>query len=340
MDDDQKVSPPRWEDIGADCVDTDRECKRMAEEAGPLTYKPPDRPNPFRDMLRGKHRIPREYLVDEILPCKEVHLIVGASGSGKSTWLYGCFLPDWAGGKPIFGYESNPVPYVVVSMERSIDSVLVTLDRLGAPETPIADGRGCRSLEAAVERGLDVVSDARFFIIEGIATIAPSGAKADYANIGKFLVDAGQFAEQRGFSFAGTAHQPKMHKGESYEDPRQRVLGSVAWAAMSETIILIERDEPGNLENLNRKITLLPRNTHESEHLYLLDEQGKFKPVDDKACDDAMDILINKMEWTFSGKELVKAGKEAGVSQASVYRWLDKTKIVTRMKKGYYVKFG
>ena len=77
---------------------------------------------------------PLEFLIDGILPANEVHLLGVSSGSGKTTFTFQVFLAQWQKGEPLFGHQSNPVPYVYVSLDRSRSSVTRTLERLGLVE--------------------------------------------------------------------------------------------------------------------------------------------------------------------------------------------------------------
>lgn len=71
-----------------------------------------------------------EFLIDEIMPANEVHLICGASGSGKTTWTFQEFLAEWQAGRSVSGHASHPVPYVYIALDRTRASVTRTLERL------------------------------------------------------------------------------------------------------------------------------------------------------------------------------------------------------------------
>src|SRR5437868_2371834 len=133
-----------------------------------------------------------EYLVDQILPHQEVHLIGGPSGSGKSTWALQTLVTEWQRGLDVLGHRSHPVPWVYVSGDRSYDSVLRTLARLhikpdhlrtySAVDHQVFDLavvlRECRKLDPTPQ----------LILCEGIASLMPKDASPNgYRDVAEYL---------------------------------------------------------------------------------------------------------------------------------------------------------
>ena len=275
------------------------------------------------------------YLVDEIFPAGEIHLIAGASGVGKSTWMMQ-FLDQWREYKLIFGRKSHPLPYTWCSLDRSLKSMNKTFERVGVLGVPNVDCRGIVELAKVIESGREVCPDAKVFFIESFGLLAPSGVRGDYGNVGLFLTRASRLCEREDITIFASVHLAKTKEGQGYTDPRQKVSGSVAWAAMTDTIVLIERSDPQKLTDNSRKVSVLPRNEAEMEYEYKLDNQGRFILERDRPVEEIMNIVIEKMPKEFSFQDIVIASFDAGVSLASLKRWLTESGTVKRKAHGVY----
>lgn len=221
--------------------------------------------------------MPREFVIDQIFPVEQVHLIAGASGVGKSTWLLRMMV-DWKDGKEVLGYPSFPLPFAYVSCDRGLSSIEATLERLeiDVASLPIIDGRG-HGLPFVVATAKEKVPEVKVLFIEGFQSMAPSveGSKL-YGATSRFLLESALLAESQHLTIIGTAHTPKMKEKEGYPDPRQKVSGSAAWAAYSETIILIERPKADDIYDARRVLYVLPRNAREEKFEFKLDDRGRF----------------------------------------------------------------
>lgn len=239
-----------------------------------------------------------EYLIDTILPSAEVHLIGGPSGAGKTTWIFQ-FLSDWSAGKDVLGYASHPVPWVYVSTDRSNRGVLRTLKRMGIdPATiPFASTLGATddSIKGHIQAGLTKVPEARLIVVEGMSGLSPESsrnANGGYQSVRRFLGNLSKFCQDGDFTVIGVVHSPKMKEDSRYTNPRQRVMGSVAWAAYSETIFLVEEfklDDPSHKDD--RTLMCLPRNAA-SQYVNLRFKDGRLIPWEDELDDAFIDQYI------------------------------------------------
>lgn len=221
-----------------------------------------------------------EFLIEGILPAGEAHLIGGASGSGKTTWIFQNFLAQWIAGQPVFEHESHPVPYVYLSMDRSRSSVTRTLKRLGLldvltriiclNEMP----EDCLSLPAILKFALTKFPDAKLVIIEGFALIA--GEKTNgYTAVGHLMRKTARICAKDGLTIIGVCHAPKMRTDEAFQHSRELLLGSVSWAAYSDTIIVLNMDEMTNVIT----VKVMPRNSAMESHNLQFGQNGVLQPV-------------------------------------------------------------
>jgi hypothetical protein len=219
------------------------------------------------------------FLIDKILPANEVHILGGASGVGKTRWLFQT-LQEWTDKVPILGYDSHPVPYLYVSTDRSLASVHRTCQDLGIDPSKIPI---LAAVEKELERGYSVrwlfdtakkvKPDARLLVVEGLATFIPQGKVNDYSEVSKFLRKLTRECQQRGMTFLGVHHTSKSREKDTYENPREKLLGSMAWAAYSETIFVLDFVSSRDMENPYRKLHLLPRNHAPNRVFHYVQEQ-------------------------------------------------------------------
>lgn len=239
--------------------------------------------------MSAEQKVPfhQEHLIDHLMPAREVHLVVGPSGAGKTTWLV-TFLNNWSQGASVFGHASHPAPYRYISLDRSKSSVLRTLDRLGVAHDafPFYDAPPSVTSATALTQ---IIADAKkkhpetkLFVVEGIATRVPDGKANDYKIVADFLLALRRLCEQLDITILGVAHTTKTKGEDKYENPRQRIAGSVAWGGFSETIIVLEPKDAADPEDNTRELMLLPRNWKEQVFEYafedgLLVERSKVK---------------------------------------------------------------
>lgn len=215
----------------------------------------------------------QEHLIDDILPARELHLVAGPSGAGKTTWMIK-MIDQWRQGQSIFGHASHPRPFMYLSLDRSRAGVLRIFDRLKIDHknfhvfVPKANSNNQKLALAQLLKGLiQQHPDVRVFFIEGFQSRTPDGKMNDYKVVAHFLLELQQLCEEHNITIIGVAHASKAKQDEKYLNPRERVNGTVAWAAYSETIIVVEPEDPDDPENRNRRVMLLPRNAREQVFL-------------------------------------------------------------------------
>lgn len=295
----------------------------------------------------------REYIVDPILPVGEIHLIAGSSGAGKTRFILQA-LKQWHQGKPFLGYKSNPCPFIYVSCDRSAASVEETLETLdlSPSDIPFIDGRGfvrhgTESFNELFKEVNRTYPEARLLVVESIGQLVPTkGQHLDYYQAtGRFLIDLSNHISKRGLTILGTVHCPKQRKNAELADPRQFVLGSVAWGAFAETLIVIARNSPEDPADRGRKLWLLPRNAPEETYDFEVNHRGQFVEIPSKEKIDAFERLT---VWlgAFDGQDfdveaMMSKAEQLGISRRTVYRWVSKVAaegLLVKVRRGIYRK--
>lgn len=293
----------------------------------------------------------RPCLVDSILPFGEIHIIAGASGVGKTTWGFQ-FLHDLAQGRPILGYPSHPVPFIYVSCDRSHESVVETLERLEIdPATiPYIDARtipddGTDSFDKLIVASRALVPGVRLIFVEAFSLMIPQkGSHLDfYRMTARYLASVAKRLARERLILIGTVHSPKQREDAKIIDPRQSILGTVAWGAFVETIIVIQRVNPMNTKDQNRQLYLLPRNAREQSYEYDLDERGRFVEIHPEIVCNSMDEAVDRWAAGFEiGYEKFQTqATRLGISRSTLDRWLHQKVdggVLRRVAKGVYQK--
>jgi len=221
-------------------------------------------------------------IVDTIFPGQRVHLIGGASGAGKTTWLMQ-MIEDWRQEKPIYGFPSHPVPFVYLSYDRDTDDFIDTCDRLKIdPNTynfvsPIEKDFDLPLL-MMLEKLHKANPETKLYIVEGIASQTPDGKINDQRIVGRWLRQLQAFCKRYGVTIIGVLHAAKTKERDRYKEPRARIAGCGAWAGYSSTVVIIE-EESADTDSSIRELMILPRN--DKKFSFTLDfKDGRLVEVD------------------------------------------------------------
>lgn len=297
---------------------------------------------------------PEEGYFEGLFPKGQVHLIGGASGSGKSTLSFQMYKAltrldgEWLGRKTI------PAAWAYVSGDRSSNSVKATQKRLGVDFkifSLVDEGMVGADLSSEILPRLTKFYGYRpnFVYVDGFTSLCPGGKINDYMPVAKWLAHLSGFCQRKNLTILGACHTTKVREGETFTDPRQRIAGSVSWAAYTETVLLIE--SPGAKDDKGkRRVMLLPRNAPADMLNMQFGEDGSLQIADsskDAILADrfVLDNLMNKLSLG-AGEEIYylklwNMAKEKHVNRRTFDRWLAKAIEgggLVRMKKGVYVK--
>ncbi len=290
----------------------------------------PTKPDPF------------EFIIDQILPAREVHIIAGPSGSGKTTWLLPTIVA-WKRGQKVLGYNSFPKPFVYVACDRSEADMLRTFRRLGIDPKEIphfsALSDGLSNFDAIVTRARQMVSDVRVLFIEALPALLGAGSIIDYGIVSNFVRKATALCVEKNFTIVCTGHAPKEKEGQGYKSPRQKVIGSSAWGGFGNTLIIFEpQGRTGKLV----KVSVLPRNAPDQVLFFERGENGRLEPTSAQKLEqfshDLLNDFLDKLAPgdEFGTSELIE---KFAVSKSGFYRWLNQAEQenrIERVKQGTY----
>lgn len=305
----------------------------------------------------------QQFIIDPILPVREIHLIAGGSGAGKSTFA-GQIAADLMAGTELFGHSiERPQKMGYLAFDRSLNGMRRTFERcLGTDKIPFPFYSTITSPEFAdlVKTGappddyikcfLELHPDTDILFVDGIG-MAFSGDSSSLSEVAKFVHRLVRFLHRHTTPLTMIAlhHMGKQKKGNEYAQARARLHGSVAWAATCETCILIEPEKEEDPENPHRIITLCPRNAPERTYTYAFDEDGRLIPaaaiVEGQTPFEIFSDRVSSLPEAvdIAKVELELISDELNISRASATRYIPlliEQKVLIKVRRGVYQRLG
>lgn len=308
---------------------------------------------PANGELRWKSkRPPREYIIEDVLPTKGVHLLAGPSGAGKTTLAFQ-LLEAVSKGEPWLGHPTKKMKCAYISADRASISVWETLDRmeLDIEVFSLVDEQLEKaSLTDVIIPRLTAKFGGRpdLIYIDGFTSMCPGGQMNNYMDVALWLAALQRYVQKIGTTILGAVHTAKVREGEEIKNVRQKVLGSVSWAGYSETVIIVEPSDSADVENNKRVVYICPRNRPESrEYAYVEDGKlvlhGDTKLVEAGAAAFLLDRLLPLIDMgadkTFTHNRLWLMAENKGVKRRTFDNWLKKLVeegTILRLQKGIY----
>lgn len=316
----------------------------------PLGYSLPAEPQPTStevspgvwlpangDLRWKSKRPPREYIIEDVLPTKGVHLLAGPSGAGKTTLAFQ-LLEAVATGQPWLGHATKKMKVAYISADRASISVWETLDRmeLDIEVFSLVDEQMEKaSLTDVIIPRLTAKFGGRpdLIYIDGFTSMCPGGQMNNYMDVALWLAALQRYVQKIGTTILGAVHTAKVREGEEIKNVRQKVLGSVSWAGYSETVIIVEPSDSTDVENNKRVVYICPRNRPETrEYAYV--EEGKLvlhgasKEAEVGAASFLLDRLLPTvsvdLDGTFPHNRLWLMAENKGVKRRTFDAWLKK----------------
>lgn len=304
----------------------------------------------------------RTFICDPLLPSREIHLIAGGSGAGKST--FACQLAcDLINGGEFFGLPiTRPQSVAYLAFDRSEDGMYDTFRRTTGQTTipfpfystttsPEFSDPAHQEANGAIKRIQELHPDLDVLFLDGIG-MAFSGDSSSLTDVARFVKSMVKTLHRltRPLTLFANHHMGKVKKGNEYAAARSRIHGSVAWAATSETVILIEPENEEDPENPHRRITLCPRNAPERVLTFAFDEDGRLVPASDGTLIEprpkyhALDLALSELnQEELTTAEIEATGDALKLSRATTTRYiaeLCEAKKLHRLRRGIYQHAG
>lgn len=256
------------------------------------------------------------YLIDRILPAREVSLLTGRSGSGKTRLLFS-MLSEWESGAPVFGHESYPAPWTYLSMDRSRESVNRSLYEMGYDPAAFrivgrenVKGRVSATMLLDTYRGH--FPDTRLWVVEGLVFLVGRGR--DFNNgpaVYDLCTELMLWCKKHDATIIGVTPSSKVAAREGELHGREGVIGSVAWGLSVESIFQVSPSQRGPDF---RRLDIYNHNAKQEEIDLQFDERGRLTPL---PVLPTVESLLRQGGENANIKEIARLCKK---SVATVYR--------------------
>jgi hypothetical protein len=292
-------------------------------------------------------------IVEGILQTGRLHLMSGPSGVGKTTITLQ-MIEAIATGEPFLGFATTKVPILYVTADRTREEhfetckrVGVSMDDLGVRVVAVSDYATPPLLYEVLDKHakpgyLVIIEPLPFFIVDAINR---HGNINDNTQVSHFIANIKRRAVTGQYTPLGSCHAPKSKEGLNYAMMREKTAGTSAWGAYTATNIIVEMQDPNEIDSPFRTIHFLLRNAKSFTKQFQFNEQGRLV-VCQAGKSNAWDSLDKEFAaWpddsTFSYDQLGMWIELVGCSMKTAQRWLDgkmKSGEVTRIDRGIYKK--
>jgi hypothetical protein len=293
-----------------------------------------------------------EHIIDSLMPRREVHILAGASGVGKSTLMFQ-LVDLLTNGEEVFGHPSHPVSIGYLCADRSDADLARTFERVRVktqiPRYSIFTNdkfKDTHSATDAIRRLLLLHPEVNFVILDAVSTFVENVNSA--REVGNFLKSLTALAQANNITILLIHHTAKTKKDSGYSTPREKMAGCGAWGGYSNLNLILDAKDSSDPSDPYRILYVCPRNSTNFTIDYMLDSEGmlieipkaddKQKPADRRAAQD--EWLESQPETRFHVSDL-HAGLDEPAQKTFyriVGRWIDEGKLKRDKEKGYYVK--
>lgn len=294
-----------------------------------------------------------EYLIADILPAGEIHLLAGPSGAGKTTLLMQ-MIKDYLEGKPVFGYQTFPGQVFYVSCDRTLNEQKRVMDRTqtswGSFEVAVLSQIVPKNTSPTIEAILRHVKAhqplTKLLVVDGFATLTPSGKYMDYSTVSVWLRHCQDLCQLYDITILGVVHFAKEKKGEGYSNQRERILGSAAWGGFANLVLTLSKEDPEDATSTIRNLWICPRNEAEIKMKLKMEKGGKLVTFQDSEEDQLASILeleLKKLpiDRVFQRKDVLElnAKLDLPVAAITVDRMLKRLVVEGRLEKAGQGKY-
>ena len=223
-----------------------------------ITFHTPALPDP-----NGEYVIsPVEGQMDGWFPLGDISLIGGASGTGKTTWIFE-MLHKQKQGFPVLGHHTNQYMFQVLAYDRGRNAFTRTMRRLNLlptdiPTTPLPLAFGTEAVQGIINEIEKMNPTPNIIFIEGLDMLLDDANKKSV--VSPFMRQLQETAAHFHIALICSVGAPKTKRGEDYAAKRDKLSGSEAWGRNCETVCVLEFSEEDDGTAPQRELTVLPRN--------------------------------------------------------------------------------
>lgn len=289
-------------------------------------------PEPEFTSDSSREQLPRyDWIVKDIFPAREIHLIHGPSYIGKTRITIKHIIDPIEHGQPVWGHQSTQCRCAYIACDnRSKKSIDVTLNQIGARPHKVISARDDRIIRPTLDWVLNVTTDCSVVVLDPISRFMPGSGREmnDYQLMADFLCKMGIWCDDNNITVLGLHHDGKSNEATKDRDARERILGSSALSGYSETIVSMGYYEAGDRDRKIVRVYVEARNNVKENYSYQWMNKGVPEYVEGAAKSIVLDIYFKgqPIGTTFT-TELIKTWAESVtpmIQDSTYYDWLQK----------------
>jgi hypothetical protein len=256
-------------------IDTERTGKPVPLSEA-IEFHTPALPDPDGEYVIA----PAEGQDDGWFPLGDISLIGGASGTGKTTWIFE-MLHKQKQGWPVLNHRTQKYVFQVLAYDRGRNAFTRTMRRLNLnpsdiPTTPLPLAFGTEAVQGIINQIEKMNPIPNIIFIEGLDMLLDDANKKSV--VSPFMRHLQELAAHFHIALICSVGAPKTKRGEDYAAKRDKLSGSEAWGRNCETVCVLEFSEEDDGTAPQRELTILPRNAP-AEKFTLQFESGRLVPV-------------------------------------------------------------
>jgi hypothetical protein len=205
---------------------------------------------------------PAEGQEDGWFPLGDISLIGGASGTGKTTWIFE-MLHKQKNGWPVLNHGTHKRLFQVLAYDRGKNAFTRTMRRLNLnpsdiPTTPLPLAFGTEAVQGIINEIEKMNPIPNVIFIEGLDMLLDDANKKSV--VSPFMRHLQELAAHFHIALICSVGAPKTKRGEDYAAKRDKLSGSEAWGRNCETVCVLEFSDEDDGTAPRRELTILPRN--------------------------------------------------------------------------------
>jgi hypothetical protein len=226
---------------------------------------------------------------DGWFPLGDISLIGGASGTGKTSWVFD-LLHKQKQGWPVHEHRTHGRLFHVLAYDRRKNSFTRTMRRLkllpsDIPTTPLPLAFGREAVQSIINEIEKLNPTPSIVLLEGLDMLIDDANKK--STVSPFMRQLQEVAAHFHIALIGSVGAPKTKRGEGYAAKRDKLSGSEAWGRNCETVVVIEFSEDDDGTDDRRELTILPRNA-KAEKFSLEFQNGRLVVVQPETRPDVI----------------------------------------------------